>query len=57
LAEGLKELNSLSFERLDNEMKYEEYMKLLDIHHALRFEAPANTQGIQNAGLIEGIQG
>lgn len=38
-------------------MKYEEYMKLLDIHHALRFEAPANTQGIQNAGLIEGIQG
>jgi len=31
-----------NFERLDNDVKYEEYLKLLDIHNALQYEAPKN---------------
>lgn len=31
----LNYFNSLSFERLDNDVKYEEYMKLLDVYNAL----------------------
>jgi hypothetical protein len=32
---ALGALNSFNFERLDNDVKYEEYLKLLDIHYAL----------------------
>jgi hypothetical protein len=32
---ALNALNSFNFERLDNDVKYEEYLKLLDIHYAL----------------------
>ena len=40
LALGLTYLNSLKFERLDNELKYSEYQKLQDIHNSIKFEAP-----------------
>lgn len=41
LAENLvKAINGLNFERLDHDIKYDEYVKLLDIHNALKIEAP-----------------
>ena len=40
----IKNLNGLNFERLDNELRYEEYMKMLDIHNALKIEAPKHLQ-------------
>jgi uncharacterized protein (DUF433 family) len=55
-AGALKHLNSLSFERLDNDLKYDEYLKLLDVYNALRFEAPKNLSlNITNAGLLSGL--
>ena len=54
---ALAQLNALNFERVDNDLKYDEYMKLLDVHNALRFESPKNL-GLQitNAGLLSGLQ-
>ena len=47
-----------NFERLDNDVKYEEYLKLLDIHYALQFEAPKNLGlGFTNKGLVSALQG
>jgi len=49
-------LNSLNFERLDNDLKYEEYLKLLDIYNALRFDAPKNLSlQLTNAALLSGL--
>ena len=39
---ALAQLNTLNFERIDNDLKYDEYMKLLDVYNALRFESPKN---------------
>lgn len=51
-------LNTLSFERLENDVSYEEYLKLLDIHNALRFESPRqHAHAITNKGLLLGLQG
>lgn len=54
---ALAQLNALNFERVDNDLKYDEYMKLLDVYNALRFESPKNL-GLQitNAGLLSGLQ-
>ena len=52
----IKNLNGLNFERLDNELRYEEYMKMLDIHNALKIEAPKHLQ-ITNQGLLTGLNG
>jgi hypothetical protein len=49
-------LNKLSFERLDHDLKYEEYIKLLDVHQALKLEAPENLQ-ITNKNLSMGLEG
>jgi len=54
----LNHLNSLNFERLDNDVKYEEYLKLLDIYNAIQFEAPKNLGlSITNQGLVAGLEG
>lgn len=54
----LKQLNQLNFDRIDNDLKYEEYLKLLDVYNALQFEAPKNFNlRITNAGLLAGLQG
>lgn len=54
---ALNSLNSFNFERLDNDVKYEEYLKLLDIHYALQFDAPKNLGlAITNHGLLSGLQ-
>lgn len=53
---ALNSLNSFTFERLDNDVKYEEYLKLLDIHNALQFDAPKNLGlAITNKGLLSGL--
>lgn len=58
LAAGLKHLNSINFERLDNNIQYEEFLKLLDIYNALKFEAPKNLNlQITNTGLKQGLEG
>ena len=54
--QALAQLNSFNFERLDNDLKYEEYLKLLDIHNALRFDAPKNLSlSLSNAALLSGL--
>lgn len=54
---SLAQLNALNFERVDNDLKYDEYMKLLDVYNALRFESPKNLAlQITNAGLLSGLQ-
>ena len=54
---GLAQLNGLNFERIDNDLKYDEYIKLLDVYNALRFESPKNLGlHITNAGLLSGLQ-
>ena len=50
----VERLNSLSFERVDSEVKYEEYLRLTDIHHALRLEAPESLR-MTNKGLLSAI--
>ena len=56
MSAGLKLLNQLNFERLDNDIKYEEYLRLLDIHNALRFESPKHLgHMITNEGLLIGL--
>ena len=52
----MKLLNTFNFERMDNDLKYEEYLKLFDIHNALKFEAPTLPQ-ITSKGLLSGLQG
>jgi hypothetical protein len=52
----LKTLNGLNFERLDQELKYEEFLKVFDIYNSLKFEAPSSIK-FENKGLISGIQG
>ena len=46
----------MSFERVDNEVKYEEYLKLLDIFNALKIEGGSNTPQITQRGLVSAIQ-
>ena len=54
---ALAQLNALNFERVDNYLKYDEYMKFLDVYNALRFESPKNLGLlITNAGLLSGLQ-
>lgn len=48
--------NSLTFERLDHDLRYDEYRKILDVIQALRIEAPKELR-ITNPGLIEGFTG
>jgi hypothetical protein len=55
---ALNQINSYNFERLDNDVKYEEYLKFLDIFNALQFDAPKSLGlAITNKGLLSGIQG
>jgi hypothetical protein len=43
---------------LDDNVKYEEYLKLLDIYNALKFEAPRqHFLELSNKGLVEALQG
>jgi hypothetical protein len=43
---------------MDNDVKYEEYLKLLDIYNAIQFDAPKNLGlAITNKDLISGLQG
>lgn len=54
---ALNQLNTFTFERLDNDLKYEEYLKLLDVHYALQFDAPKNLGlAITSKGLLSGLQ-
>ena len=54
---ALAQLNALNFERVDQDLKYDEYIKLLDVYNALRFESPKNLGlHITNAGLLSGLQ-
>lgn len=54
---ALNQLNTFTFERLDNDIKYEEYLKLLDVHYALQFDAPKNLGlAITSKGLLSGLQ-
>lgn len=55
LKEGLKLLNTYNFERLDNDLRYEEYVKLIDIYNALKIEAPQLK--LTNKGLVAGLEG
>lgn len=52
----VKSFNRLSFERLDHDLKYEEFTKFLDIIHALKLEAPAHLQ-ITNKSILAGFIG
>lgn len=56
IEELLKKLNMITFERLDNELKYQEFVKILDISNALKLEGPRHLQ-ITNQGLLDGING
>jgi hypothetical protein len=55
LAKALDQLNRINFERVDNDLKYQEYQKLLDVYNALRFEGPSNLQ-LTNPGLVSALQ-
>ena len=53
---ALSQINSYNFERLDNDVKYEEYLKLLDIFNALQFDAPKSLGlAFTNKGLLSGL--
>jgi hypothetical protein len=43
LSLAVAKLNSINFERVDSDLKYQEYLKLTDVYNALRFEAPTST--------------
>jgi len=57
----LRQINQLNFERVDSEVKYEEFQKIADIYNALKIESPngsqpqnANNRSLQltNQGLL-----
>jgi hypothetical protein len=56
LAKAIEQINRVSFERVDNEVKYEEYLKLLDIFNALKIEGGSNTPQITQRGLVSAIK-
>jgi hypothetical protein len=57
LGQSLKYINSLTFERLDNDLKYEEYLRLVDVHNALRFESPRQLgHALTPENLLVGLQ-
>jgi hypothetical protein len=47
-------MNEYNFERIEHDIKYDEFNKLLDIHNALKFEAPNELKFI-NQGLLDGL--
>jgi hypothetical protein len=52
----LKHFNTLNFERLDNDLRYKEYDKLMDVIQALKLEAPPKVQ-ITNKTILAGFEG
>lgn len=49
-------LNKLKFERVDHELKYEDYLKMIDIYNALEIEAPKHLK-LTNKELLMAIKG
>jgi len=49
-------INELSFERVDNDLQYEEFLKVVDIYNALELEAPANLK-LTNKALTMAVKG
>lgn len=47
----VKILNNLNFERVDHDLRYDEFQKIIDIFYALKYEAP-KTLEITNKTLI-----
>jgi hypothetical protein len=50
----VKLVNGYTFERIENDISYEEFNKLTDINNALRIESPGKNQ-ITNKGLLLGL--
>ncbi|CDW84758.1 UNKNOWN [Stylonychia lemnae] len=52
----IKSFNKLNFERLDNDLRYREYDRLMEAIQALKLEAPKNVQ-ITNKTILAGFDG
>lgn len=58
LAQIVRHFNRLSFERLDHDLRYEEFNKILDVLNALQIEAKHNKDiQITNPTIQAGLTG
>lgn len=49
-------MNNINFERLDHDLRYDEFNKIIDIINALTLEAPKSKQ-ITNPTILAGFTG
>lgn len=54
----VRNFNKLNFERLDHDLRYEEFVKMIDVINALQLEASHNKNiQITNPTILAGLTG